>query len=338
MVRDAPAISILLPVRNGGLWIADAIRSVQNQSVPDFQLVVVDDHSTDDTERQVKSLSEKDPRIEFRPNKGPAGLVSTLNFGLQHSEAAFVARLDADDVMNPNRLATHLEILKDPRIALVGSNVQRFSLDTPTVTSSHLPTGQRRIGQWLKSGRSPFAHPAVTFRRDAVLKVGGYDSSFPHAEDFELWCRLRKVGRLVNTRQALTRYRIHEQQVSQVHGYTQQLSTLRAARYHFPEASSLLGFTKNKHLSDPDLNVLASILRGCSASVEDLSVARPELLFLESTANEFRRGVRILSRGVAGNAILHPTTAVRALLVAMPYLRRSAFHAIGQTRCLTVDQ
>ena len=240
--------------------------------------------------------------------------------------------------MKPHRLETHLELLKDPRIALVGSNVQYFSVDSATVTFSHLPTRQRRIGQWLKSGRSPFAHPAVTFRRDAVLKVGGYSSSFPHAEDFELWCRLREVGTLVNIRQALTQYRTHGQQVSQVHGYMQQLSTLRAARYHFPETSGLLGFTMNKNLSDPDLNVLASILRGCNATDEARSEARPELQFLDRIANEFRHSRPVLSRGVVGNAIRHPAIAVRALLMAMPYARPSAFNAIGQFKISAVDQ
>ncbi|NNF61698.1 MAG: glycosyltransferase [Gammaproteobacteria bacterium] len=190
-----PAVTVLLPVRNGAATIAECVRSVLAQTLDDFELIVVDDHSGDETHVALGSFT--DSRIRILPNPG-RGLVSALNTGLLAARANLVARMDADDRMAPIRLERqHHYLTRHNTTALLGSRVEKF----PAVTD-----GYQEYLDWQNNCltaadidaeifvESPFAHPSVMFRRDVVRAAGGYrHGDFP--EDYELWLRLHRLGR-----------------------------------------------------------------------------------------------------------------------------------------------
>jgi glycosyltransferase involved in cell wall biosynthesis len=193
--------------------VAAAVESVLAQTFGGFELVVVDDGSTDGTGELLRTLARRDARIRVLQGRG-AGLVAALNQGLDACRGAYVARMDADDVALPERLERSLQALDaDEKLAGVGTQVEVFRDDQPVSPS------MSRYVAWLNSLtdpallfrerfiESPLCHPTVMFRRPLVQAAGGYeDGAFP--EDYELWLRLLSLGhRLVNLPQVLYRWR-----------------------------------------------------------------------------------------------------------------------------------
>lgn len=188
-----------MPFRDAAPTLGECLTSVRDQSTGDWELVAVDDGSTDDSAALVREAAAGDPRIRLL-SPGPVGLVAALNLGVAESRAELVARMDADDVMSRERLelqSAHLS--RHPSVALVACQVR-------VVPESGIRAGWREYVRWQNACltaddvaseifvESPFAHPSVVFRRDVVLAAGGYrDGDFP--EDYELWLRLAEAGR-----------------------------------------------------------------------------------------------------------------------------------------------
>jgi glycosyltransferase involved in cell wall biosynthesis len=193
-----PLVSIVLPVRNGAMTLDRAMNSIVAQTFRDWELVVVDDGSHDETPAVLKAWAGREPRLQV-VRQEPIGLVAALNRGLQESRGELIARIDADDEMHPERLQRQVEALQaDAALGLVSCLV-RFGGDAAK------RAGYARHVEWLNSlvtleeialhrfVESPLAHPSVLFRRQLVSKYGGYRSgSFP--EDYELWLRWLEAG------------------------------------------------------------------------------------------------------------------------------------------------
>ncbi len=193
-----PRATILLPVRNGFETLDACLRSVQRQTERAFELLVVDDGSTDATPELLADWRSREPRLRVLPNPGE-GLVAALNAGLDAARAPVVCRMDADDLMVRDRLAIQLSWLDaHPEFVVVGSRVRIFPRRT-------LQAGYRAYEQWLNAVvapaalhdallvEAPLAHPSVCFRRSVIQQLGGYrDGPFP--EDYDLWLRCRAAG------------------------------------------------------------------------------------------------------------------------------------------------
>jgi GT2 family glycosyltransferase len=211
-----PKVTVLLAVWNGEPFIRGAVGSVLAQTLASFELLVVDDASTDRTAEIVRSFD--DPRIRVLENERNLGQVPSLNRGLREARGEYVARLDADDECRPTRLERQVEILDcDPRVGLVGTWMEMIG-----------ERGQR-LG-WLRKSLDDYvdfvyhslimrvyvSHPSAMYRRAPVLELGGYDESTGPAEDKDLWRRLalrRWDARIVP--EPLVAYRLHGQQLSQ---------------------------------------------------------------------------------------------------------------------------
>lgn len=195
---ESPAISVLLPVRNGSAALGRALASIQAQTRTDWELLAVDDGSEDATRAIIESAAREDRRIKLI-EPGRVGLVAALNAGLAHAQGRFIARMDADDESYPDRLAAQAEFLEaSPEVGLAGCLVD-FGGDRS------VSEGYARHVDWLNSLvtaeeiacnrfiESPFAHPGVMFRRALLAAHGGYRSGdFP--EDYELWLRWLEAG------------------------------------------------------------------------------------------------------------------------------------------------
>lgn len=190
---SVPLVSVILPVFNAASSVARAVESIRRQSFTDWECIVVDDGSTDDTRAVLDALTRQEHRMRVLTT-AHRGIVSALNTGLDAAGGAFIARMDADDECHPDRFNQQVAFLRrQPEVGLVGSLVE-FGGDRGSAAGyalhvdwmNGLITAEDIARQ--RFIESPFAHPSVVFRRELAEKHGGYrEGAFP--EDYELWLR-----------------------------------------------------------------------------------------------------------------------------------------------------
>jgi glycosyltransferase involved in cell wall biosynthesis len=208
---SVPAVSVLMAVHNGAPWVGDAARSVLAQTLGDLELVVVDDGSTDATCDVLGGVRDPRLRLERRTHEG---LTRALNQGLHLARAELVARLDADDIALPERLARQVAFLEGhPEIGVVGSAAREINGDGREVRIVRPPEDDGALRRALIR-RNPMLHSTVVMRRRVVDAVGGYDPRFAVAQDYDLWIRLAAVTRLANLSEALVVRRLLPGRVS----------------------------------------------------------------------------------------------------------------------------
>jgi hypothetical protein len=217
-----------MPVRNGGRYLAPAVESILGQTFADFEFVIVDDGSTDSTAETLRSYQTIDPRLRvFHQEK--AGLVASLNRACSHARAAYIARMDADDIAFPDRFARQVEFLDlHPAVAVVGSAVVRIDASGREIKRNTCPTTHAAIVEALRE-YTCFTHPSVMLRAEALAAVGGYRSAYGPAEDYDLWVRLSERYELANLPDPLLYYRVFPGQIS-VRQLDQQVLSVLGAR------------------------------------------------------------------------------------------------------------
>lgn len=230
---STPAISVILPVYNGLPYLREAVASILGQSFPDFELIAIDDGSIDGSTTYLEGL--EDPRLRlFR--RDHSGLIPVLNFGLAQARADLIARMDADDIAHPDRLARQWAFMKDhPEVVLLGSRVQEIDgSGRPIGAVGTLPEEHDAIVARFSQTRkmNPLVHPSVLFRREAALSCGGYREDFPVAEDSDLWRRLARIGRLHILAEPLLLLRKHGGNVTRTKELQSLESMLRVGVSH----------------------------------------------------------------------------------------------------------
>lgn len=220
-----PQVTVLISVFNGECFLRETLDSVLAQDFKDFEVLVINDGSTDGTPSILAEYSA-DPRFRVIDQEN-RGLVYSLNRGLEAARADLVARLDADDIALPHRLSRQVEFMRDhPEVALLGSAITLIDKDGRTLKEVVYPTGSA-----VKSSLSRYcaiAHPSAMMRRSPVLELGGYRPAFRHAEDYDLWLRISERHSIDNLKEALILYRQHEGNVSVRFQEQQTLSTFAA--------------------------------------------------------------------------------------------------------------
>jgi glycosyltransferase involved in cell wall biosynthesis len=213
-----PRVTVVMPVYNCERFLAEAIESILSQTLADFEFVIIDDGSTDDSVEIIASY--RDSRIRLIRNWTNLGVSESLNKGFCLARGEYVARMDSDDVCLPERLARQVAFMEEhAEIGICGTwietmgeqagQVLRYPTAPDTVKCTHL------FGPAL-------AHPSVIMRRDMLKKLGLlYNPSFRRAQDFELWVRASEYTALANIGEVLLRYRLHHQQVGKLHNEEQ---------------------------------------------------------------------------------------------------------------------
>ena len=215
-----PKVSILMPVRNGSLTLEETLESLKSQTLQDFELVLVNDGSTDNTSEIAKRCFENDTRLRLLDTGNQPGLVPALMLGLQACRSDLVARMDGDDIALPRRLELQYELLeREETVSIVTCQVESFA-------DGEIGGGYRHYDEWLgtllvhddfmreRFVESPLSHPTVMFRKQAILNLGGYrDLDWP--EDYDLWLRAAAAGfRFAKVNEVLLKWRDYPNRTS----------------------------------------------------------------------------------------------------------------------------
>lgn len=199
--------TFVVPVYNGVGTLREALDSILAQDERDFELLVLDDASSDGSAALAEEYARRDSRVVVVAHERNAGLASTLNEGLERASNELVLRMDQDDVSLPSRLRVQSAYLEaHPAVAAAGSWVFHMGAEPAYDRLVELPTTPREVARRLYRENCLY-HPSVALRRSVVLAAGGYRSEFKNAEDYELWLRLAREHDLANIPEPLLRYR-----------------------------------------------------------------------------------------------------------------------------------
>jgi GT2 family glycosyltransferase len=209
----SPSVSVVMPAYNSERFLGEAIESILDQTFSDFELVIVDDGSTDSTPRILAEYAADDSRVVVH-RQANGGSAAALNAGVDRARAPFIARLDSDDIAMPDRLGRqHRFLSTNESVGVVGGEVTVIDEDGRAVAEVRYPLSDAEIRKALAK-TTPFVHSAVMMRRTAFERAGGYRPNFDMAEDIDLWLRIAEQSELANLEAMVAMYRVHASQAS----------------------------------------------------------------------------------------------------------------------------
>lgn len=216
-----PKISVIMPLYNGEKYLKEAIDSILNQTYSDFELLLINDASTDSTETIINSYH--DYRIVYIKNEENLGLIKTLNKGLDLAKGEFIARMDQDDISLPERFEKQIAILeKNPEIGVCGTWFTLFRENQKDWAVEH-PESNDSIKIGLLTS-CLIGHPTVMMRKKAIANHK-YDTDYQASEDYELWTRLIRITQFYNIQESLLQYRFHDTNMSVLENSVQVTNT-----------------------------------------------------------------------------------------------------------------
>lgn len=207
-------VTVLMPVYNGAEFLSETIDSILSQTFEDFEFLIINDGSTDDSEKII--LSYNDSRIKYLKNDLNMGIIGTLNRGLDQITSKYIIRMDADDLALPNRIQVQVEYMDDhPEIVLSGSGKINFSDKQDYEVKEVIPIVNEDILFFKSIFNTSIPHPSAILRNDVIQKYDiRYDKAYFGAEDKAMWLDMAKYGKLGNVSAPLIKYRAHDNQIS----------------------------------------------------------------------------------------------------------------------------
>ena len=224
-----PLVSVILPVNNGENFLREAMDSILEQTFSDFELIVIDDGSIDSTPDILGEYAARDTRVLVKRQSRNLGIVEALNSGCRIASGRFIARMDADDICLPERLAQQITFLcSHPDVGVVGTNIQLIDSSGNRQKVVLFPEAHAQIC-WSLCFYNPIVHPSTMMRRDVLFQVGGYRMGYPNGEDYDLWRRIAKHARLANLSSVLLMLRKHASNLTIKYGEDNLLSGVQVA-------------------------------------------------------------------------------------------------------------
>jgi len=223
-----------MPVYNCERYLKEAVESVLHQTFQDYEFLIVNDGSTDGTPQLLEEHRRNDSRIKII-NQANSGIVMALNRGLFAAQGDWIFRMDGDNVARSHRFSAQLKALeKNHRLVLIGGWCQQINADGVPLKIDRYPSDHKSLVRRLERGRFFFPHPGACFRKDVVLKLGGYRERFRHAEDYDLWLRLIGHGEFGCCSEVLLDLRKHGANISNMnYGQDQELTNAAALICHY---------------------------------------------------------------------------------------------------------
>jgi glycosyltransferase involved in cell wall biosynthesis len=226
MSNNKPIVSVVMPVFNAEHYVHKAIKSIFNQTLKNFEFIVVNDASKDKTAEVIRSYAKKDKRIRLINNDRNLKIAHSLNIGISAARTDLIARIDADDISHPERLEIQYDFLMNhPKVAIVGANISITDKNGKEIWKREYPATSGDLKK-IMLRYSPFAHPAVMFRKRVFNEFLGYDPNMIPCEDLDLWFKIGAKYDLGSIPKTLLKY---------------SLSTESTSHYDL-RATELLGF------------------------------------------------------------------------------------------------
>lgn len=327
-----PVISVILPVYNAGEFLKEAIESLLAQTFADFELIAIDDGSTDTSPALLADFAKKDNRLHIhtQPNHGVA---KALNTGLQLAEGKYVARMDADDISHPERFQKQIDFLEaHPETGLLGSAAAMIDANGRIQGTLDYPLTHFAL-QWSLCFYNPIIHPSIMVLRETLLAAGGYRPDRPQAEDYDLFARLSLVTRLANLPERLLYLRKHGQNItlqnSAVHLETSAAISREMIRSISGQVVPICPLElawKPRRVTDQDLNSLSRAIDAIYAHF----LSKPDITSEEK--NYIRRETALLLFRLVRNADSVKTAltmfvkAISTDPLSLPQAMRMALH------------
>lgn len=202
-----PEVSVLMSCYNASRWLHEAVDSVLTQSFENFEFIMVDDGSTDETWNIIQSYRDRDERV-VAMSKENTGLADSLNMCIAQARGAWIARLDADDICEPRRLEEQVTFVRNhPEVVLLGTGFVEIDEHGRAIKKHRYPSSHRNLVLHLERSQGFFPHSSAFFRTDVVKQVGGYNQRIRRAEDWWLWLELSLRGKIACLPRALVKVR-----------------------------------------------------------------------------------------------------------------------------------
>jgi len=267
---NTPKVSVIMPVRNTEKYVGEAIESILSQTFTDFEFIIIDDGSTDNSLEIIKNYASKDDRIQVIVNKVNLGQPKSLNKGIALAKGKYIARMDADDISLPERFSKQVEYLDSClKVNILGGQCDKIDSEG-TITS---PCGKYPpvVFRWraMFATERTVCHPATMMRKNYLITIGKYPDSEPFSQDLALWTKasLSDNFAMHNLNDVIIRYRTSLNQVSHKHRKLQNNSALEARSYPI---ENLLGIKLD------------------TSVIEQLYTSHPERLTIEQRHECFR--------------------------------------------------
>jgi hypothetical protein len=257
-----------MTVYNGETHLREAIDSILRQSFGNFDFLIINDGSTDHTRELI--LSYDDPRIRLVDNERQLGQTRSLNRGLKLAEGELIARQDADDISEPERLERQVAFMKRrDEVALLGTWYRKIDGDGVVIGNRELPCSWTQI-RWSLLFICPFVHSSVMLRKSVLVEqIGFYDEAFAYAQDYELWSRIARRFSVANLAEYLVKYRTTAESMTSTYGDTVENETFQIRTANL---APLVGSNDAQTLAGrrPEFSHMTSLLFG------DYRALRPE--------------------------------------------------------------
>lgn len=320
---STPRVTVLTTVYNGARYLDEAIDSIHAEEFRDFEHVIVDDGSTDATPEILARAAARDSRIVLVRLDTNHGVASAANRGLAIARGEYIARLDADDISLPGRLAAEVAVLDThPDVALVSMNYESIDANGNVLGRSHRNHPPTVVAYLLHFSNALGGHSQVMFRKSVVDALGGYDESCRAALDYDLWSRLVAHGRIVILPELGMRYRVHDASISR-NGSRDQIAVGKRVVQRM--LSAWLGHALSEHEVEAlthawrplapaiDSNLANDLLREAFELFREREPdQRAQRIVRKFTARRLvNTAVLLLAKGDVGNAFRHGMQALR---------------------------
>lgn len=245
MAKVTPLVSVLMPVYNGAKYLEPAIKSILNQTFTDFEFIVINDGSIDNSEEIIKSFN--DERIRYILNEKNLRLINTLNKGLKLAKGKYIARMDADDIAREDRFEKQFYFMEtNPDVGLLGSYYYTFS-DNENILVEHKTPYLKDCGlRFRLLFSSTLRHP-VSFFRTSVLQKGNitYDLNYLHSEEHRFWVEIAKYSKVASIPEFLLKFRLHHGSVTS-NDKAQQIQADSEVKIRTEQLEPLIGHLDNE--------------------------------------------------------------------------------------------
>ena len=210
---NPPIISVIMSVYNGIPFLKESIESILSQTFTNFEFIIIDDCSSDNSLSTIKNYAQIDERIVYIENSKQLQLTKSLNIGMQVATGKYIARQDADDISLPNRFKSQIDYMEtNTKVGVLGTSAEYINEKDKSILLSRRPTNKTFL-KWKLLFGNPLIHSSVIFNSELVKRIGGYDPKFVRSQDYALWSKFSNITDISQLPDILIKHRKHSKSI-----------------------------------------------------------------------------------------------------------------------------